>query len=237
VFHPAQWVWSLLRVAIESTHVKLFTRTKAIRVEDVGQEYVIHTTRGPIRARSVVNATESYTAMLHPQLRGVVAPVQTQMAYAKGYPASMKAHVSVSSDRGFYHRFDEGVCFGSDATRVPDDQAGRSQPSRFITKYVLGELKAGFGPFQCHLTHEWSGTSGFTPDEFPIVGLIDGKQQYIIAGMCGSGTGVSFHAGRWVCDRILELGGEDYYPGEYFSPTRLLCPREHRWPSVEGVVP
>ena len=210
VFHPAQWVWSLLWVALESPQFELFTRTKVLRVEDVGQEYVVHTTRGPIHARSVVNATESYTAMLHPHLRGVIAPVQTQMGYAEGCPASMKDHISVSSDRGFYHRLGEGVCFGSDATRIPDRQAGRNQPSRFITKYVLGEMKARFGPFRCHLTHEWSGTSGFTPDEFPIVGPIDGKRQYIIAGMCGSGTGVSFHAGRCVCEHILGIAGEDY---------------------------
>ena len=122
---------------------------------------------------------------------------------------------------------------GSDATRVPDHEAGRIQPSRFLTKYLLGELKKIYGHSAYTLQNEWSGTVTYTPDEYPIVGLMDGKRQYIVGGAAGSGTGVSFNSGRCVVNRILGITDEpDDYPEAYFSPTRLLDPANHRWPEL-----
>ena len=85
-----------------------------------------------------------------------------------------------------------------------------------------------------HVTHEWSCTAGSTDDEFPIVGLLDGKRQYIIAGMCGSGSAVHFNAARHVVQSILGLDGPDDYPVEYFAPSRVLDPERHPWPEIEG---
>ena len=84
------------------------------------------------------------------------------------------------------------------------------------------------------MTHEWSGTPGFTLDEFPVVGLLDGKGQYVIGGMCGSGTAVSFNGARHVVQQILEREGPDDYPVGYFAPTRLLDPENHPWPEIEA---
>ena len=69
---------------------------------------------------------------------------------------------------------------------------------------------------------------------FRIVGLLDGKRQYIVAGMVGSGSNVSFNAARCVVGRILGTGEQDDYPEEYFSPTRVMEPGKHRWPAVDG---
>jgi hypothetical protein len=74
---------------------------------------------------------------------------------------------------------------------------------------------------------------GFTEDEYPIVDLMDGKRQFIIAGMAGSGSGVSFNAARCICNRILGKSKEDDYPEAYFSPTRLIDPLNHKWPEIE----
>ena len=236
-FHPAKFVWCLFDTALAAGHVELFCRTKALRVEDKGDAYVVHTSRGSIRARHVVSATESYSALLHPQLHGHLFPVQTQAAAGQGGPAAMPSQVGLSGARGFFGKHGDYVMIGSDATRVPDRQAGRNQPSRFITKFMIGELK-GYYPdetYRYDVTHEWSGTPGFTPDEYPVVGLLDGKRQYIIGGQCGSGTGVSFNAARCICNRILGVADEpDDYAPEYFAPSRLLDPRRHTWPAIEA---
>ena len=129
---------------------------------------------------------------------------------------------------------DRGM-IGSDATRVADHQAGCMQPSRFLTKFLTGELQRYFGPSWLHLTHEGSGTVGYTADEFPVVGLLDGQRQHLIGGIAGSGTAVSFNAARCICNRIRGLQDElDDYPPEYFSPTRLLDPEHHAWPNVRS---
>ncbi|MDA0836136.1 MAG: FAD-binding oxidoreductase [Planctomycetota bacterium] len=232
-FHPAKWVWSLLKRALASNRVELYSRTKVARIERDGDGYLVKTDRGTIHANYVVNATEAYTPMLHPQFHDRILPTQTQAASGTGGPENIKPHVGISGTRGFFAKHHDAVLIGSDATRVPDNEAGIIQPSRFITKFLLGEMQNYYGPYRYHVTNEWSGTVSYTPDEFPIVGVMDGYRQYIIAGMAGSGTAVSFNGGRCVVNRILGRTDEqDDYPPEYFSPTRLLDPQNHKWPEV-----
>ena len=148
-----------------------------------------------------------------------------------GLLSGLRRHDFRAARTWFRMMYGSSVMVGSDATRVPDREAGRIQPSRFITKFLIAQMREGFGLSRYHVTNEWSGTVSYTPDEYPIVGLMDGKRQYIIGGMAGSGTGVSFNAGRCVVNRILgNRDEEDDYPPEYFSPTRLLDPKSHRWP-------
>jgi glycine/D-amino acid oxidase-like deaminating enzyme len=135
---------------------------------------------------------------------------------------ALKPHVAASNQRGFFGRHGDGMLFGSDATRVPDEEAGKIQPSRFISKFLLSLCPKLFGRAPIHVTHEWSGTVSYTPDEFPVVGLMDDKRQYIIGGMAGSGTGVSFNAARHVAGLILRIEQPNYYPEKYFSPKRFL---------------
>jgi glycine/D-amino acid oxidase-like deaminating enzyme len=234
-WHPAKWVWCLMKCAMNQPTVQLFTRTKVTRVEDAGELYIVHTSRGPIRARHVVNATESYTPLLHRQFQSHLRPLQTQMASGDGGPSGMKPNVVISGTRAFWGRHGNKTLFGSDATAVPFRCAGQNKPSRFITTFILGELKRYYGSYCMQVTNEWSGTVGETADEFPIVGVFDGKRQHIIAGMVGSGSGVSFNAARCTVNRILGRTDEpDDYPAEYFSPVRILNPIDHQWPSIRS---
>jgi glycine/D-amino acid oxidase-like deaminating enzyme len=232
-FHPARWVWCLLEKALESSKVQLFTRTRVLKVEEDGERYLVRTERGEIRTRFVINAVEAHTAGLHPQYGEFIHPVQTQAAFGTGGPENMKPHVGLSGKRGFFGGHGEGAMVGSDASRIPPKRANCNNPSRFVTKFLMGELHRYFGRSRLYVTHEWSGTPGFTADEFPVVGLLDGKRQYAIGGMCGSGTGVSFNAARHVVQQILGIDGPDDYPAEYFGPSRLLDPQNHPWPEIE----
>ncbi len=232
-WHPARWVWCLLSAAIAKDNVNLFTHTKVLGVKDMGEYYAVLTDRGTVRARHVINATESYTALLHPELRGVLKPLQTQAAFAEGGPDAMKPEVGLSAGVAFFGRVENGVLFGSDGTLIPYDQAGRNRPSRFITKFLVGEVHRYFGRSEMTVTREWSCTAGFTDDEFPVVGVIDGKRQHIIAGMCGSGSAVHFNGARHVVQRILGLDGPDDYPAEFFAPSRVMDPDNHPWPSPD----
>ncbi len=233
-WHPAKWVWCLLGAALRKHTVQLFTRTTVRSVQTAADHYEIDTNRGTIRARHVVNATESYTPKLHRQFHDAILPIQEQAACGDGGPTTMKPHVGISGGWFFAGRYGPRVLFGSGGSRLKDDEAGRNHPSRFLSKFVLGQLHERYGPFRMHLTNEWSGTVGYTPDEYPIVGLIDGRGHYVIAGMCGSGSGVSFNAARCVCNRILNVQGEpDDYPEAYFAPSRLLVPKDHPWPQLD----
>lgn len=232
-FHPAKWVWSLLENAMELPNVRLFTRTRVTAVERVGDDYVVQTDRGAIRARSVINAIESHTAALHKRYGEFIYPRQTQAAFGSGGPEGMKPHIGLSGLQGWFGRHFGGVMVGSDNTRISARHANCINPSRFITGFLFGELHRHFGQSRVHVTHEWSGTPGFTDDEFPVVGVLDGHRQWLIGGMCGSGTAVSFNGARHVVQKVLGVEGPDDYPEAYFSPRRLLDPENHRWPEVK----
>jgi len=165
--------------------VNLFCRTAALQIRDDGPEYSILTSRGTVRARHLINATESHPPLLFSKFRDLILPTQTQAAFGPSEGGSIKAGVGISTHRGFFGVHGKGILFGSDATRVPDDQAGSNQPSRFITRYVASRLQPRFQIRQLQLSHEWSGTVSYTPDEFPLVGLMDGKRCYMVGGMAG----------------------------------------------------
>ena len=233
-WHPAKWVWCLMQAALKQSTVKLYTRTRVSRVEDEGEHYLVHTARGTIKTRHVVNATEAYTPAIDSRFHDAIIPMQEQAACGDGGPEAMPPHVGVSAGWFFAGRYGRRVLFGSGGSRLPDHEAGRNRPSRFLSRFVASEMKRFYGRYRLHMTHEWSGTVGYTADEYPIVGLIDGNRHHIIGGMCGSGSGVSFNGGRCIVNRILAKTDEaDDYPEEYFAPSRLLDPANHPWPAVE----
>jgi glycine/D-amino acid oxidase-like deaminating enzyme len=160
----------------------------------------------------------------------VVEPRQSQAAYGLDDGRSVKPNVPFSGSTFFSVRHGGGILFGSDETPLTAGEAGHNRPSRFITAFVAAQLGLRFGGFPLRVTNEWAGSVGFTPDEYPIVGVMDGKRQYVIAGMSGSGTAVSFNAGRSICARIQGREDDDDYPPAYFAPSRLLNPAGHAWP-------
>jgi glycine/D-amino acid oxidase-like deaminating enzyme len=233
-WHPARWVWCLLQAALKSPAVQLYTRTRVAAVDANEDGYVVHTNRGNIRTRHVVYATEAYTPKLLSRFHDAILPMQEQAACGDGGPENMKPHVGISGRWFFAGRYGGRVLFGSGGSRLKDAEAGRNRPSHFLSKYIAGEMLKTFGPYRLVMTNEWSGTVGYTPDQFPVVGSIDGRGQYIIGGMCGSGSGVSFNGGRCIVNRILGISGEsDDYPEAYFAPSRLLAPDHHPWPAIE----
>ena len=79
-FHPAKLVWSLLRIVLERGNAALFIQTKVPQIEVQSEYYVGHTSRGAIRGRHVINATEAYTTALHPQFYDIIRPLQSKVA-------------------------------------------------------------------------------------------------------------------------------------------------------------
>jgi len=235
-WHPAKWVWSLLHEALRSNHVELYTRTRVERVVATSEGYVVETSRGAITCRHVFYATESYTPKIESQFHDAIIPMQEQAASGEGGPNTMMPHIGISGTWYFCGRYGREVLWGSGGSRVKDSEAGRNKPSRFLTRFAAAEMRTHFGPYDLDLDNEWSGTVGYTPDEYPIVGAIErgksGQGRWIVAGMCGSGSGVSFNGARCVINRILSLDDEpDDYPPEFFAPSRLLDPLNHDWPS------
>ncbi len=235
-WHPAKWVWSLLTKALESPNVQYFSRTKVIRVDsEPNGGYRIQTSRGTVHAKNVLYAMEAYLPKFDSDFHDVIIPHQEQLSSGIGYPENMPQDNSITGRYYFGTRRGNVLFIGSDSTRVPDRLAGVSKPSKFLMKFAFSEYMRIYNPFHFRLTNLWSGTVGYTPDEFPLIGSIDNKGKYIIGGMAGSGSGVAFNAARCIVNRILKIIDEpDDYPPEYFAPSRLLTPEKHKWPAIKN---
>ena len=57
-----------------------------------------------MRARYVINATESHTPLLFPEFDNLILPMQTQAAWGASDGGTMKGGVGISTDRAFYGR-------------------------------------------------------------------------------------------------------------------------------------
>lgn len=237
-WHPAKWVWSLLGSALRAGNVAFYSRTKVLSVDDDADGYLVRTDRGVIRARHVLYGVESYLPKIDRRFHDIIEPHQEQLASGRGAPDAMPSDNSITGRFFFGARRGDVLLVGSDSTRVPDRLAGCSRPSRFLTRFALSEYKRLYGHFRFRLTHEWSGTVGYTPDEYPLIGRLDERGKYIIGGMAGSGSGVAFNAARCIVNRILGRTDEpDDYPEAYFAPSRLLDPQSHPWPTIESSAP
>ncbi len=234
-WHPAKWVWGILQAAIASGKVQLFSRTAARAVERDGDGYLVRTDRGDIRTPNVVNATDSHTQRLfdswldiYPHRR-LVWPYRVQGIYAEPAPAAIPTGVGVMTGLGFFSRIPKGgTVFGTDHSPVKPDEAGRIDPSRFVTKFMCAEMSKIWGPIPMRVTHEWTGSVGVAPDWFPVVGPMDDDRLYILSSFCGSGSATSFNAGQHIVFQILGKECEpEYHPPEFFSPMRFTDKRRY----------
>ncbi len=241
-WHPAKWVWGIVQAAIASERVRLFSRTAVLGVERDGDGYLVRTDRGDIRTPNVVNATDSHTPHLfdswldiYPDRR-LVWPYRAQGIYAEVGPPSIPTGVGVIAGLGFFSKISQGgSVFGTDQSPIKPHQAGRSEPSRFLTKLMCAEMTRIWGSTAMRITHEWTGSVGVAPDWFPVVGPMDDRRLYILSSFCGAGSAVSFNAGQHIVFQILGKDCDpEYHPQEFFSPMRFTDTRRYGPQRVSG---
>jgi len=84
---PYGLVTALLRTLVEEHLLQLHTRTPVTGITPPSgkrQHYTIHTTRGDIKARHVVNATNAWIGHLYPEFRGIINPTRGQVIQVEG---------------------------------------------------------------------------------------------------------------------------------------------------------
>lgn len=156
-FHPAKLVWSLLWIVLERGNAALFIQTKVPHIEVQSEYYVGHISRGAIRGRHVINATEAYTTALHPQLYDIIRPLQSKVAAGLGGPLRLPSDLPVNGALWFGDRRGDYVLFGTDATRITDAAANQNRPSCFLIKFALGEMMSDTVRVEMEVTRvEWS---------------------------------------------------------------------------------
>ena len=207
--HPARLVRGLAE-AVERRGVRICEATGATAIAPGS----VTTSRGTVRARFVVRATEGFTATLSGQRRAV-APVYSLMVATEPLSAAVWDEIGLAG-RETFSDFRHLIIYGQ---RTADGRlafGGRGAPYHFASAVkpgfdrddrthaalvrLLGELfPAAAG---ARITHRWGGPLGIPRDWYASVGLDTGTGLAWAGGYVGDGVGTANLAGRTLADLL-----------------------------------
>ncbi|KAK5635692.1 hypothetical protein RRF57_011404 [Xylaria bambusicola] len=220
---PYKFVTQLLARAMErNPALNLQTETPVFDVEYVeksedGQpETIIRTSRGSVRAKKVVFATNAYTVGLLPQYKNVITPYKGTASHLAPSPdkGPVFPHLSHTYNLEFglndretvdylNPRPDGGIVVGGGKWLYEkdhdlwhdtvDDSTTIDAIAR--EKYFEGYMQRNF--------RGWEDIMGSTPDGFPHGGEVPGRKgQWVIGGFNGGGMTMSFLLGKGVAQMV-----------------------------------
>jgi glycine/D-amino acid oxidase-like deaminating enzyme len=210
--HPGKLVRGLAR-AVEGLGARIVEQTAVLSVAP----HRAITTRGTVRAKTVVRATEAYTTGLRGERRALL-PLYSLMIATAPLPESTWAEIgwsrgeTVADGRHliiYAQRTADGrIAFGGRGapyhfgSRVTDDFD--SEPAVFdALEQTLHELFPQTRGVP--ITHRWGGPIGVARDWFPSVAIDRATGVAWAGGYVGDGVSASNVAGRTLADLILGL--------------------------------
>jgi glycine/D-amino acid oxidase-like deaminating enzyme len=216
---PARYHQGLLE-RVRTAGSLLAPRCPATRVERDGAGFVVHTARGPVRARDVVVATNGYTGTLTPWLRRRVIPIGSYIIATEPLPPEqmqrlMPKNRIVSDTRKvvYYYRASPDqrrILFGG---RVSTDETD----PRISGPRLHADLVALFPELRTvRISHSWCGFVAYTFDELMHIGRHEGV--HYAMGYCGSGVGMGSYLGMRLGQQVLGLAeGRTAFDGLAFQ--------------------
>jgi glycine/D-amino acid oxidase-like deaminating enzyme len=237
---PARYHQGLLQ-CVRAAGALLAPHCPATRIERDGTGFVVHTARGPVRARDVVVATNGYTGTLTPWLRRRVIPIGSYIIATEPLPPEQMRRLMpnnriVSDTRKvvYYYRASPDqrrILFGG---RVSTDETD----PRISGPRLHADLVALFPELRTvRISHSWCGFVAYTFDELMHIGRHDGI--HYAMGYCGSGVGMGSYLGMRLGQQVLGLAeGRTAFDGLAFQTRPLytgkpwfLAPsiRYYRW--------
>jgi len=196
---PAKYIFGLARTA-KKYGAELYENAVVKRVSKHNGSFSLTTAKGDVKARQLLIATNGYTTRMLPRIRFGVFPgacyaiVTEPLSEELRFEISPKARVFYDS-RYYINYFrvlaDGRLLLGGRNTLVQDHDLNRSAKelqNRLVEIYP--QLKG------IEITHSWTGTLGFTFDQMPHIGQLDGI--FYAYGYMGHGVSVGSKMGYQV---------------------------------------
>jgi len=201
---PAKYHQELLRLA-QDNGSQVIGHCAALGVERDSDGFKIQTSRGIIRARDLVVATNGYTGTVTPWQRRRIIPIGSYMLATE--PMSLeRADRLMPSSRVFsdtrrivvyFRRSPDGrrLLFGGRVSVFESDPV-RSLPAlRQEMLRIFPQLE------DVKISHGWMGFVGYTFDTLPHLGVQDGI--HYAMGYCGSGICLASYFGNRIGLQLL----------------------------------
>lgn len=203
---PARYHQALLDIAV-AAGAQVATHSKVTSIERAGQGYVLRTSRGEVRARDVVIATNGYTSGLTPWLRRRVIPIGSYVIATEPI------------EKGLMDRLMPTNRIVSDSRKVvyyyrpsPDRQrivfGGRVSSTETNTRQSAIRLKCDLDRLfpelrDTRISHSWMGYVAYTFDTLANAGKLNGM--HYAMGYCGSGVSMASYLGMRIGQQVLGL--------------------------------
>ena len=218
-----KFVIGVLRLCL-NLGLELFTNTPVLKL-DRGEDGIwnVETSRGIVKARKVVLATNGYTGFLCNKFQGSIVPLRGQITahrpgsampatglsttysfiYANGYeymiprPSGSEHEGDIIIGGGLVKAANEGL----EEFGTTDD----SSVNKEISEYLTGTTPRYFGrnwgrdDEEGRIRKEWTGIMGYSGDEFPFVGRVPAEENlWVAASFQGHGMVLC-----WMCAKAL----------------------------------
>ncbi|GAB7351047.1 hypothetical protein MBLNU459_g1529t1 [Dothideomycetes sp. NU459] len=222
---PYKMVMHLLKLVV-GKGVNLQTHTPVLRVSekpDADGRWLLSTSRGHVKARRIVFATNAYTSSLLPDYKDKIVPVRgicSRIVVPEGttIPYLPYTH-SVRYGPGLYDyqipRPDGSIVVGGARQRFwhkLDEWYNVTDDSKLIDLAVphfrdglMQKHYRGWENSNAQLAQIWTGIMGYTSDLMPHIGAVPSKPgQYICAGFNGHGMPLILLSSKGVAKMIRD---------------------------------
>ena len=204
--HPLRYLLSIATKA-RAAGAFIFEDSAVISSEKLGNEFLVKTTLGQVRARHVVHCVSSTGRAVHKPSGRAVLPVATYVAVTESLQqSSIKTRSAISDTRragDYYRLIDEGRILwgGRITTRVsrPSRLAERMKQDMLATYPALGNPK---------IDYAWAGLMGYALHKMPLIGR-DQEGQWFATAFGGHGLNTTAMAGIILASAIAD--GDDSY--------------------------
>jgi len=207
VVHPVRLVQGLVAAA-----QRYGLQSCAATVQQIIPQHggvIVQTTRGTLRAATVIVAVNAWTGELVPQLARLITPVRGQMlAYAPTPPVfSTSLSASWTPTGEYWQQRDDGtIVLGGCRAAAPDREVGMrpNQPTPEVQTALEQVVPHLFPAFQgLQVVKRWAGMMAFTPDYLPIVDHIpDRPDLIVVGGFCGHGMPFGLRLGQLLAEAV-----------------------------------
>lgn len=201
--HPVKYHSGLMAIA-QRAGAQMAAHTRVENIEQDGNGFVVHTSRGKVRTRDVAVATNGYTGALTPWHQRRIIPVGSYIIATEIMDESLVDRLlptnRVYSDTRklvYYYRASpdrKRIVFGG---RV----CARETNPRVSAPLLHAELVRLLPALaSVKISHSWMGFVGYTFDSMPHIGRHDGIHYSM--GYCGSGISLASYFGMRLGEKI-----------------------------------
>ncbi len=201
---PGRYHLGLLKSALRSG-AAIAANASVEAVHGAAGSFEVVTSRGRMRARDVVIATNGYTGRAGGWLRRRVVPFDAFMIATEPLPPERlrrilpqdRTFLDTNHNINFVRRSPDGTRLlfgGRPGSRLPTAEAAAARLSRELAR-IFPDLQ------DVALSHSWTGRCAATFDFFPHMGVHQGIHYAL--GYCFAGVPMGTHLGRKVALKLL----------------------------------